>query len=282
MGRPVFLSDNVFNPRIYPGHTLSASSTASGTDVLNLSSGRRIGGVNLGGWYASAANTDGHVTATFDALLAFDLAFIDRGHNLDGQTVRVRISDDDFTTYTEVGPRTVPSSPTPYASLYDGQIVRTDEGALLWWLGLQSGYAVRFYVDAMGAGIRPELVGLMVGKSWTPGHAVIKPEVMPQTTFLSEETRTPQAQSAGSEIGRFASARVRMRMASWSEYATARYPFEALYFSGKPMVWLWDDGAAERAVLSRVPPGRYGFQNPTDQYLPELDIPIAETEPVLL
>lgn len=281
-GRAVCLVDNVLNPRIYSGHTLAASSTAAGTNVLNLSSGRRLIGVDVNGWFASALNADGYVTATFNRPRAFDLAFVDRGHNLAGQTIRIRVSDDGFTTFEEIGPLIVPAMPTPFSGLYDGQIVRTDEGALLWWLNLHVGHEVRFYVDAMGAGARPELSGLMIGKAFVPTRAEIKPYEPGSYTLMREVSRSPQAQAVGSEIGRFRSGEVRLRMDSWDESATARFPLEDLYLGGHGMVLLHDDQQAERAMFVMHPGGSTGFRVPTGQYLPEIALPYEESEPVLL
>src|SRR5690606_12950500 len=85
MGRPAFLVDNLLNPRIYPGHSLSASSTASGTTVRSLSAGRRRR--SLTGWWASALNTAAYVQVVFDQPRAFNCLWLDRDHNLTGEQV---------------------------------------------------------------------------------------------------------------------------------------------------------------------------------------------------
>lgn len=282
MGRPVFLVDNLFNPRIYSSHSLSASSTAAGTHVLSLSAGRRVSAPNVGGWFASALNADAWVQATFNRRRAFDVLFIDRQHNLSGHTVSVRISDDGFSTFTELGPKTIPSTPTPNAALYDGEIVRTDEGALLWWLDAQEGYEARVFFPAMGAGLRPELAGLMLGQSFAPGHAQVKPMDFGNPNLLRTVTRTAQAQSTSAEIGRFRSGRIRLRAETWFEYAFARYHFEELYAGGRGMVLAHNDESVERALFAMHPGGPSGFVVPDGKYLPEIDIPFEETEPVLL
>ena len=282
MGRPVMLVDNVFNPRIYGSHTIAASSTATGTNALNLSAGRRVGRINVGGWFASSLNTDAYVRSTFDRPRAFDMLFIDRGHNLAGESVSVLISDDAFTTYETVGPLTVPSNPTPYSALYDDQIIMTDEGALIWWLGLRAGYAVEVFVAAMGAGLRPELTGLMLGKSWSPAYAQIKPFDYGRHHVIRTITRSAHAQSVSADVGRFRQGTMRLRAESWEEYATARYPLEDLYLAGHAMVLMHSDEEAERAALVIAPAGQAGFEVPSGEYLPEIAIPFEETEPVIL
>lgn len=281
MGRPVLLSDNVFNPRIYPDHTLAAQSTASGKDVLELSSGRR--NRDLTGWAASDLNTLSYVTATCDQPRAVDLLWIDRDHNLATESLSVRISDDGFTTYYEIGPLTVPSAPMPMSALYDGNIVMTDEGALLWWLDLQVGYEFRVVVAAMGSGLRPEIAGLMLGKLWTPTHAVIKPQFTPKWTPTHTTERSPLGQDASGESGAFRAQEMRLRMASWQEYLTALYPIEELYVRGrKPTVVIPDDEQAERAFFVRAVPGAQGFEAPQGQHLPEIVLPLEETQPELV
>ena len=280
MGRPVILADNLYNPRIYSGHTLAAESTASGKNVLDLASGRRMR--DLTGWFASSLNTLSYVTVTCDQPRACDLLWIDRDHNLAGESVSVRVSDDGFTTYSEVGPKTVPSDPVPMSALYDGEIVMTDEGALLWWLDLQVGYEYRVVVAAMGAGLRPEIAGLSLGKLWAPEVAPIKPNVMPKYNFTHGWERGELGQESSGEFGRFRSQDLQLRMASWDEYLTALYPIEECYLKGRPTVVIPDDEQAERAVLTKVPPGAVGFEVAQGQFLPSITIPWEESQPEIL
>lgn len=271
MGRPVLLVDNLFNPRIYSGHTLAASSTAAGTDVLNLSAGRRLSGIDLGGWFADDLNADGHVTATFNRPREFDLLAIGPVHNLAGESLSVRISDDGFTTTQEIGPLTVPSAPTPFSHLYDGQIIWTDEGMLLWWLGAQIGWEARVFIAAMGAGIRPEMAWMTLGKSFVPGHAQVKPMDYGKPDLMRLEPRSPRR------------GELHIRAESMEEYATARYPLEDLYVLGRHgMVLLHNDEEAERAAFNFAPDGQAGFEIPQDRYLPEMRIPYEESEAALI
>ena len=280
MGRPVILSDNLFNPRIYPSHTLAAESTASGKNVLDLASGRRMR--DLTGWFASSLNTLSYVTVTCDQPRAADLLWIDRDHNLATESISVRVSDDAFATYSEVGPKTVPSDPVPMSALYDGEIVMTNEGALLWWLDLQVGYAARVVVAAMGSGLRPEMAGLALGKLWTPEVAPIKPNVFPRHNLTHGWERSGLGQESSGEFGRYQSQELRLRMASWDEYLTALYPIEECYLKGRPTVIVPDDEQSERAVLTRAAPGQVGFEVPQNQFLPEITIPWEESQPELV
>lgn len=279
--RPVILSDNVFNQRIYPGHLLTASSTASEKSVGALASGRRIR--RLGGWAAATPNSEASVTSTFDQLRAFDLLWSDRDHNLASQSLGVRISDDGFTTYQTIGPKTVPSAPTPMSALFDGEIVMTDEGALLWWLDLQVGHAVQVFIPAMGAGLVPELAGLAVGLSFRPARAPQKPDVFGKTNLTHSQSRSESAQDASGELGAYRSQDLVLLMDSWDEYLTALYPLQELFIKRrKPTVVIPDDEQAERAALTMAPPGSMGFEVPEGQFLPEIRIPWEETQPELV
>lgn len=281
MGRPVILSDNLFNPRIYPDHVLSAESTATNKDVLFLASGRR--NRELTGWAASNLNTLSWVETECDQPRACDLLFIDRDHNLATESLSVRISDDNFATYSEVGPKAVPSVPVPMSALYDGEIIMTDEGALLWWLDLQVGYEFRVVVAAMGAGLRPEIAGLSLGLLWAPEHAAVKPDVIGGKYGLTHAVeRSVLAQDASGEFGRYRMQELNLRMASWDEYLTARYPIEECYLKGRPTVVIPDDEQAERAVLVRATPGVTGFEVPQGRFLPEITIPWEESQPELV
>jgi len=100
MGRTVFAVENFFNPRIFPSHTFAASSTASGWDVDFIGTGRRQSSLNR--WEASDYNTDAYVQVTCDRVRAFDFLALDRGHNLDGYPIQVRVSSDSFATYETI------------------------------------------------------------------------------------------------------------------------------------------------------------------------------------
>jgi hypothetical protein len=283
MGRPAFLVDNLFNRRIYSGHTVTASpDTATGKYVEALSSGRRR--FVTGGWAPSSLNADAYVEVVMDQARAFDCLWIDRDHNLAGETPSVRISDDGFTTSAEIGPLTVPAAPVPNSALDDGQIIMTDEGALLWYLGLQVAHEIRVFFPAMGSGERPEITGLAVGLLWRPEHAPIKPFDYAHPHLLRESSRSPRAQSRGSDVGSYRAGRIHLKCASFEEAATGEYPIEDLYLStpGHGMVVVHDDERTERALLSFAPEGAAGFEVRTGGWsYPQIEIPIAEEDPVI-
>jgi hypothetical protein len=280
MGRPRFLADNVFSKKIYPNHVLDASDTASNKSVLELGSGRRDR--ELTGWFASSLNAIGYVECVCDEARAFDLLWIDYDHNLDGESVSVIISDDDFATTQTIGPLVVPSTPTPNARLAENRIVRCNDGSLLWYLGLHVAHDVRVSVAAMGTGLRPEIAGLMLGLSFSPAHQAQKPYAFPRPTIVRGETRTAHAQAVGSEFGRYRTASHELLMSSYEEAEVGYYTLEDLYVDGGlGMVVVTDDERAERAVFSFCPDGMHGFETSGDWSYPRITVAVAESEPAL-
>lgn len=280
MGRPAFLVDNLLNPRIYPGHSLSASSTASGTTVRSLSAGRRRR--SLTGWWASALNTAAYVQVVFDQPRAFNCLWLDRDHNLTGEQVGLAMSDDGFTTELALTTQTVPSVASPNSRLRSGSLFRTTEGALLWYLGLQVATSVQVRFPAMGAGLRPELAGMMLGLLWGPEHAAQKPFDWARPTQLRQQHRGPHAQWSEGAAGSHRSGSLTVWCSSFWEAEVGRLHIEDLYTRGHGMVVIHDDEAAERAVFSACPPGTpVGFRTAGSWGYPQVEVPIAEEDPVI-
>jgi hypothetical protein len=279
VGRPAFLVENFLNPRQYPGHTIAASSTATGKSVLSLSSGRRRRA--LTGWFASSLNTQATVTATFDQVRAFDCLWIDRDHNL--PSLSVSLSDDGFTTSQVFATQTVPTRAAPNSRLEGGSLIRTREGCLLWYLGLQVAHAVRITIPAMGTGQRPEIAGMMLGRLWRPSHAPIKPFDYAHPTGIREVARSAHAQASSGSWGSYREGRIHLRTASFWEAMQGELPIEDLYLSrGHGMVTIHDDEAAERAVFGFAPGDGAGFEVRDGRWaFPEIEIPVSEEDPVL-
>lgn len=283
MSRPAFLVDNLLSPRSYPGHTLAASSTDTGTSVRSLSAGRRRR--DLSGWKASTLNTAAYVRCTFDQPRMFNCLWIDRDHNLATESVNVAMSDDGWTTELELTAQTVPSVATPNARLYSGNLLRTDEGALLWYLGDQAAHEIEVRFPAMGTGLRPELAGLMLGQLWAPEHAPEKPFDWLRPTSLRQQHRDVHAQWTEGGMGSYRNGTLRIKCGSFWEAEIGALHIEDLYGSrGRGMVTIPDDEAAERAVFHFSPPGEaIGFMIEPGRgwSYPQTQIPIMEEDPVI-
>lgn len=268
MSRPAVLVDNLLNTRTYPGHTLTASSTESGTSVRSLSSGRRRR--DLGGWKASDLNTDAYVRCTFDQPRAFDCLWIDRDNVL--MSVNVALSDDGWATELALVAQVPPSYPSPNTRLRSGQMSVTEEGCLVWYLGLQVAHEVEVRFPAMGAGLRPELAGMMLGKLWGTEHAAQKPFDFMVPHVEREQFQSPRRGSL--EI---------WTSSPW-EAEIGGLHIEDLYATRRHgMVTFPGDEAAERAVFGFCPDTAVGFRlEPGREWSwPRVEIPVEETEPVI-
>ncbi len=253
MGRPLVLAENVFNTRLFPGHTLSANEEASGREVEYVGSGRRHKPLNH--WTPRTTNAAAYVRCVFDRVRAIDTVFLDRGHNLDTETVRIRIaSDSAFGTYVELGPATLPTNVFPYSPLTELPGMKTEEGAWGWRFGLYSGIGVEFRVDAMGAGLKPEIVGLQIGLAFRPLNAEVKPFTHGKRELQYEETRAPSAWVGAGQISQRRTKETRLRSADPTEYASYRYHIEELVLRGKPYWHVPDEDQAEKAFFARAVP----------------------------
>jgi len=280
MGRPLFLVENLLSRRTFPNHTLTASSTESGLDVAMVATSRRQRALNR--WAPSATNAVAYVQADFNRVRGFDHVAIDRGHNLSGHTVSVLASSDGFTTQTTVASAVIPSIVHPYSSLDDGRPIRTEEGAILWRFPQAYGSAVRISVAAMGAGLKPEIVGAYVGMGFRPEHAAQKPFSHGKIRLVYEVERSPQAWAAAGEIGKLRAGTVELWLSDRYEYALARYHIEGLYLSRKPMWLSLDDGESEKARLVVAPPGDAGFEVADGWSEYRISLPWEEHEPLIV
>lgn len=280
MSRPAFLVDNLMNPRLYPGHALSVSSTSSGTTVRSLSAGRRRR--VLTGWMASALDTAAWVRVVFDQPRAFDCLWIDRDHVLGN--VGLAMSDDGFATELALTTQTPPAHPSPNSGLRSGTMFRTTEGALVWYLGLHVAHEIEVRFPAMGAGLRPEVAGMMVGMLWGPTHALQKPMDFGRPSVLRQQFRSVFSQWTEGAMGSFRETSLRVLASSFWEAEIGGLHIEDLYGSrGHGMVVFPDDDAAERALFGFAPPGSIGFrvEPGRDWSYPQAEIPVAEEDPVI-
>ena len=259
MGRLVVLSDNVFNLLIYPLHTLSSSDTPpAGREIQRIASGRRQRSQN---YFTSAAfNTAVWGRSAFNRVRLFDCAFLDRGHNLGGKTVRIQASFDLFATYSE-RVAVIPTQTVPYSRLSQTNGLRTEEGAWGWRFDPLAGSACRIYVDAMGAGLRPEIVGGYVGQCFRPTNPLIKPFSFGKRQLDYEVIRAPSAWAGAGEISQRKNLELNIRLED-GEYPAGRYHMEELFMRAHPSWIVPDDDQAEKAYLSRAEPQEAGFEVP--------------------
>jgi hypothetical protein len=252
----LLLVDNFFDTRIYPDHVLDAEEEASGHEVERVASGRRAARDH---WEPTTANSETFIEVVCDRVRAANCLIIDREHNLSAEGIELRVSSDDFTTFSSpVDIASLPSS-TSFGHTLAGPVVRTFEGAFVCTFDLHAGTYWRLYVDAMGAGLVPEITGVWLGLSFAPsiGPLLAGYDDEAGSRSVSEVMTTALWAGTGREARRLAPS-LTYRMRDESEWSAVRY-HAGLYHDGHPMWVVQDDSQAERAFLARMPSGAFGF-----------------------
>lgn len=254
---PCFLVDNLFDGVVqYPSHTIVAEEEPSGFEAYRFAAGRRD-------QYASAttANSDWWIKAIFDRTRAFDCCAL-WVHNLAGEGLRIQCSDDDFATTQTIFDATLPTTPGA-GDVDDALGVLCENGMWLKRFPVRMASAVRLYSVAMGAGLKPQVAG-MLGLSFSLGQ-YDKPFAPSDTELVvREETNESGWTGRGPRrLRRHGSIIVKTRSAF--EYDQLRYHLEGRYAAGAPMLIVHDDSQAERAVMAQRPAqGRFGFHGVAD------------------
>lgn len=251
----VFLVDNLFSDSQYPAATLSANEEASGREAWRVGDGRRS---SQDYWSPTTANNAAYVEVDLGAgeTATPDVIVIDRGHNLAGKTVLLKRGSGGATT---VFTATIPSAVTDNQDIDGANGVLTPEGA---WIKRFTGAADRYWrlhVNAMGAGLLPQIVGLWVGTSITPDLSM--PVTEDVISLMSHQTLLP---STG-WMGRTTPVRQRVgqlsfKLASESAYQSLDAHLRDNFMRGRPMWVVVDDTRAERAVLVMWDGQRAGFE----------------------
>lgn len=272
---PRILAENFFSLTAYPGHVVSASEELAGTEAFRVGTGRRHSLTNR--WMPSTANVESWIQVTCDQVRAADMIAIDRGHNLAGRTLDLRVSDDGFATWETVATLQIPT--VPGGSLESG--VLTEEGAYLRRFDLAAATQWRLVIPPMGADARPVIVGLYLGLSlelpplWLPWSDS-------ETELTAVESRTSAGWIGAGEIALVRTGELRLRLPDYLSYDLARLHLEGHYGRRRPMWIVWDDRLAERAVLAVRPQGRTGFRFDTGWAYRQADVSWIEHEPMVV
>lgn len=253
---PVFLVDDLSDTVVqYPNHTVSALSEPSGYEAHRFSAGRRDQYST-----ASTANLDWWHKTVFNRVRALDCVAL-WVHNLAGKAYQLQVSDDDFTTTQTAVSVTIPSSPGT-GDIDDANGVLCENGMWLMRFPARMAIAYRHYIVAGGAGFKPQIagkVGLSLGlnqfeKPYMPSDAeLIVTEQMAESGWIGRGPR---------RLKRSGSIQVKTRTAF--EYDQFRYHFEQRFGGGAPMLIVFDDTQAERAVMATRTGGTFGFRGVAD------------------
>lgn len=254
---PVFCVENFYNVLQFPGlHTISAEEEATDHEALRVGDGRREAGDY---WTSTTLNSDTYNDAACDRPRAADYIAIDRGHNLAGYDIELRGSmQSDFSTYETIIDITLPSASGP-GDIDDTLGVRTEEGAWIKRFDRRVYRYWRTFIPAMGASLKPEVVGLYLGGSYSPDY-FDKPWNEDGADLLVQEAINQHGWSGRGPANKMRAGTIQLSLSSFDEYdAKARYHLQGLYNEGFPMWIVFDEKQADRAVLAEMPPGRLGF-----------------------
>jgi hypothetical protein len=256
MGLPLFAVENVFNTRMFPLHTIDANEEASGFQFAHVNSGRRSG---LTFWTTTTANNAAWGRSIFDRVRWVDYLALDRGHNLGGVTLTLKLTLDatDFTGTFESLSFTIPSLSSP-GSVDDPNGVTTEEGAWFVRFPGRAAIAIRPDIPALGAGIKPVVPGLYSGSTLTPAHF--------DTPFEDEgdELKVVEHETDAGWVGRGRatprrSGVIRCQLLDEHSYDTTRLHLQG-YFGAGHLMWLvHDTDQGDRTILVQRPVARLAF-----------------------
>lgn len=274
----VALVDNFFNEIQNPAHVITASEEEVGHEAWRVADGRRSA---FDYWTGETPNTAQWVKVDCATSKAADCLFIDRDHNLEGKTVKLQKSTDDFATNTvDVVSVTFPSSASAGTALSASNGAYTEEGAWAKSFTSTSSRYWRLHVAA-AASYTPRLVGLYLGAMFAPTAPLqlpFEPESVDigyrgeETDFGWEGSALPWNRRSGELVWHLDS----------GDVATARTFFQQVR---RPRsFWLVHSiAAAERAVFARTPPQRASLTGPTSEWFHgTLSLQWREWEPKLL
>ena len=279
MAGPRFLAENFFNLDQFAQHTLTAEEETTGNEAWRVGAGRRVGGTIRNYWTPTTANSTTWIECKCDRARAFDMLVIDRGHNLAGKTVKLEISDDNFTTTTEIFSVVIPSNVYSNSRLSDTPGVKTTEGAFAISFPFHVSLYQRVFVNAMGAGLLPLIPGLYLGKSFSPTNAPPRSWDDEPTKLIYDTIISDTLWSSSSRKNKRREAAVTMKMSSAAEQDQARYHFRSLYQRGDLMWYVPDTDNAERAWLAEAPQGVDSQAYPTDYTRRIVSVAMVEYNP---
>jgi len=273
---PILAVENLLSVHQFPLHVLTAEEEATGFPVASIANGRRSEGNH---WRPTTTNSATWIRCVFDRLRALDFVGLDRGHNLKGIGVDLKVTNDatDFTgTYETAFDLTLPSVSVP-GDIDDPLGVRTEEGAWLKRFPVRVGKAVEFQIDAMGAGLLPNIVGLHIGLSFSPEYfeAPLDDET---DALMVEETQVPSGWMSRGQVYRPRQGTIHYNL-NHAEYDQVRYHLLGQFGDGHPMWICFDDAQANYAYQVVRAGGQLGFPQPSDYPWRQGEIPFVESAP---
>lgn len=279
MGVPAFMVLNYANVRQNTGHLLEANENDS--DAGKVANGRRS---NLNFWVPSTANQEAwlRVDAGVGNTLAPTGFALDRGHNLGGVAPIFESSDSPASGYSSLATPTIPTTPGVDGDLDAANGITTDEGA--WIKRITAPTArryLRFRVPAMGADVRPIVVGLWFGIYWEPGQ-LWNPLTDEDLELVTDRIETGKAWAGSTTKVRRRLGELVVKLSEGSDEDAANLHIRDQFLAGRLMWIVHNDDKTERSVLAEFPGGRSGFRYAAGWGNRQSVIPWLEYEPKIL
>lgn len=253
MGQPVFLVRNLFSTRVYPLHVLAASAASGAGEIAGGELIRAADACRdpFDFWTNETANTEVRGKVACDRSRSADMFVLDRGHNLAGKQVVLECSDDDFASpsQTQVVFDVVLPTVTATGDLDDALGVRTEEGAWVKRFPVRAARYWRVRIPAMGASLKPQVVGIWLDLSWSP--ALLDTPTSPDAHRLGGQEATSQhGWTFRSGLWARREGEVSMRLTSSFDYDQARDTILHQFGLNRPMWIVHDEEQADRALLA--------------------------------
>jgi len=252
MADPAFLVENFYSLTQFIAHVVDAEEEASGRQAFRVANGRRSGSDF---WTPTTGNSDTWLRV--DNVVSRQAATIalDRGHNLPGKTVLLQRSTDNFAAdTTTVFTATIPSATSPDdTALSDANGVLTPEGAWVKSFTAVSSRYWRLLINAMGAGLKPIVVGLWLGDSWLPGKLTLPMTDEDDVLVLQETVLGSTGWVGGTLPVRRRQGELVFKLSSIAAYANAAKHIRDNFGLRRPMWIVHDTSRGERAVLAVRP-----------------------------
>ncbi len=259
MGKVLFLADNLFDGGFpgsqYPDHTITAEESATDHEPWRVATGRRS---PTDYWTSTTTNSDTWIRAACDRARGADMVVLDAGHNLASETFRLQGSDDDFTTIDTAIDITIPSVSSP-GNIDNATGIVTEEGVWLKRFPFRAHNYWRAFIPAMGADLKPEIVGLWVGLSWET-EVAWPPSAENQIELAGNESVTPDMWRGRTGLGMGRTDVMTLKLPSFYAYDQARFHIEGLFAASHPTWILYNTDQADRAVVAVPRLGRIGFR----------------------